>query len=93
MSHGLTTHVLDLTKGIPAAHLKVELWQIPEVKEGRQWLGSALTNKQGRIESGLLNEIVTGEYEMIFLLESIIKLAGLVLLTPYFLMKFQFGLL
>jgi len=84
MSHGLTTHVLDLTKGIPAAHLKVELWQILGVKEGRKWLGRALTNKQGRIESGLLDEIVTGEYEMIFFIGKYYQTSGTSLSDPIF---------
>ncbi len=84
MRYGLTTHVLDLTNGIPAADLKVELWQIPELNATKQLLGTALTNKQGRIETGFLNEIITGEYELAFFIGKYYQSRGTNLADPIF---------
>jgi 5-hydroxyisourate hydrolase len=61
---GLTTHVLDTMRGIPAAGMKIELWSVDQSK----MLKSAQTNSDGRIDSPLLasEEMTTGNYELIF---------------------------
>ncbi|MCM2533039.1 hydroxyisourate hydrolase [Neobacillus pocheonensis] len=65
MSGGLTTHVLDLTNGMPASNLKIELWQLEPV---RTLLKTVNTNKDGRVDSPLLSDdqMKVGEYELIF---------------------------
>ncbi|WP_276731016.1 hydroxyisourate hydrolase [Bacillus sp. (in: firmicutes)] len=61
----LTTHILDLTCGKPAANVKIELKRLGEeailVKE-------ASTNADGRVDAPLLadEELVSGEYVMEF---------------------------
>ncbi|MBL6008284.1 hydroxyisourate hydrolase [Bacillus halotolerans] len=61
----LTTHILDLTCGKPAANVKIELKRLNEevipVKE-------AFTNDDGRVDAPLLagEELVSGEYVMEF---------------------------
>ncbi|MCY7952345.1 hydroxyisourate hydrolase [Bacillus inaquosorum] len=61
----LTTHILDLTCGKPAANVKIELKRLGEevifVKE-------AFTNDDGRVDAPLLTggELVYGEYVMEF---------------------------
>lgn len=61
----LTTHILDLTCGKPAANVKIELKRLHEevipVKE-------AFTNDDGRVDAPLLagEELVSGEYVMEF---------------------------
>ncbi|WP_416042837.1 hydroxyisourate hydrolase [Bacillus halotolerans] len=61
----LTTHILDLTCGKPAANVKIELKRLNEevipVKE-------AFTNDDGRVDTPLLagEELVSGEYVMEF---------------------------
>ncbi|MDP4525867.1 hydroxyisourate hydrolase [Bacillus halotolerans] len=61
----LTTHILDLTCGKPAANVKIELKRLGEevipVKE-------AFTNDDGRVDAPLLagEELVSGEYVMEF---------------------------
>lgn len=87
MRKGLTTHVLDLTNGIPASSLKVELWRILEKEKSHQWLTSAITNDQGRIDTGLLNEVEKGEYEMIFHLGHYYQKMGTPLADPIFFNK------
>src|SRR5689334_25104410 len=61
---GLSTHVLDLTRGRPAAGLTVELWRVgAEVP-----IKTVVTNADGRTDAPLLegDEFVAGEYELIF---------------------------
>ncbi len=61
----LSTHVLDLTTGKPAAGMKVELWRrgptLALVK-------SVVTNADGRTDAPLLGEkeMTAGGYELVF---------------------------
>ena len=64
MNAKLSTHVLDLTRGQPAAGMKIEL---------REWATGALlkeviTNADGRTDTPLLDaaELRAGEYELLF---------------------------
>ena len=62
----LTTHVLDLARGRPAAGMRVELWRLdPEPR----LLKSAATNADGRTDAPLLEgaQMAAGAYEIVFL--------------------------
>ncbi|MGD9738941.1 MAG: hydroxyisourate hydrolase [Bauldia sp.] len=61
----LTTHVLDLTRGAPAAGLAVELWRLDEPPVR---LGAAITNADGRLDAPLLDgpAVAPGTYELRF---------------------------
>ena len=61
---GLTTHVLDTMRGIPAAGMKIELWSLDQAKI----LKSVETNSDGRTDSPLLSgdEMTAGYYELVF---------------------------
>ncbi|MBP3038566.1 hydroxyisourate hydrolase [Bacillaceae bacterium Marseille-Q3522] len=63
---GLTTHVLDLAHGRPAAQVKVELFRVEKGKH--TWLKEAFTNEDGRLDEPLLTtgEMQIGEYELTF---------------------------
>jgi len=61
----LSTHVLDLTTGRPAAGMRIELWK----NDGKHTMLKAVaTNADGRTDAPLLNaeEITVGSYELIF---------------------------
>jgi hydroxyisourate hydrolase len=64
--HGkLSTHVLDLTRGAPAAGLKIELWR----QDGTpRLLKTVITNADGRTDEPLLRaaEVAAGAYELVF---------------------------
>lgn len=62
MSAKLSTHVLDLTRGKPAAGMTIELFH------GGKLLKKIVTNADGRTDAPLLaaNEMATGEYELHF---------------------------
>ncbi len=68
MKTGITTHVLDLVKGVPASNILVELWSCKGKNES-ELLSSGYTNEDGRVESPLLTEIIQGEYELVFYVE------------------------
>jgi 5-hydroxyisourate hydrolase len=56
----LTTHVLDLARGRPAAGVAIELLRDGEV------VTSAITNADGRTDGPLLESLEAGEYELRF---------------------------
>jgi 5-hydroxyisourate hydrolase len=64
---GITTHVLDTTRGCPAAGIPVALdFQISE----RDWkpLGKAITDAEGRVRvfEGTGDELISGIYRLSF---------------------------
>src|SRR5437773_7586771 len=69
MSARLTTHVLDIAQGRPAAGIVVELWSIAPQSGERTLLGAARTNNIGRTGTPLLAErdLEVGVYELVFL--------------------------
>jgi len=66
MQGQLTTHVLDLAQGIPAAGMIIELWRYTD--SGKVLIVSQVTNLDGRTELPLLSaeQMQSGEYELVF---------------------------
>jgi len=64
---GLTTHVLDLVRGGPAAQVRVELYEI-EPGGTRKLVGVETTNSDGRTDRPLIApaEARAGEFELFF---------------------------
>jgi 5-hydroxyisourate hydrolase len=62
----LTTHVLDIALGQPAAGLKIELYRI---ESGRTHLATTITNEDGRCQAPMLSgdTYLSGAYELVFL--------------------------
>jgi 5-hydroxyisourate hydrolase len=56
----LTTHVLDVARGRPAAGVTIELVR------GEEVVATAVTNADGRTDAPLLEELEAGEYELRF---------------------------
>lgn len=67
MNGCLTTHVLDLMKGIPAKKLKIELWCFG-TDNSRTFIRTVHTNNDGRVDSPLLSDhsFQVGQYELVF---------------------------
>jgi len=63
MSNGLSTHVLDLQNGIPAAGLAYILYLL--APNGRQKLAEGATDADGRGQL-LAGSLATGLYELVF---------------------------
>lgn len=61
----ISTHVLDLELGVPAAGLPVALFRLEE--DGRPELVSELvTDADGRIRTLLSGELQVGDYQLVF---------------------------
>ena len=62
---GITSHVLDTSRGVPAANIEVQL----QIRQGNEWkeIGKGVTNHDGRISDPLVEELEAGHYRIIFL--------------------------
>ncbi|WP_141433598.1 hydroxyisourate hydrolase [Bacillus sp. 03113] len=94
MTKGLSTHVLDLTHGIPAANLKIELWKLNQSGNEKEHVQTVLTNEQGRVETNLLSKFESGTYELLFYVGDYFKEKGIQLKEPLFLnqVPLRFGI-
>ena len=63
---GLSTHVLDTSKGKPAAELKIELYKILDTE--KILIKTVLTNEDGRIDGSLISaeNLEETHYELLF---------------------------
>ena len=66
----LTTHVLDVARGRPAAGVAIELVRGGEV------LAAAVTNADGRTDAPLLDRLERGVYELRFAVGDYFEAAG-----------------
>lgn len=71
----LSTHVLDLTTGKPAAGLKLELWRHGSTPS---LLKAVTTNADGRTDTPLLAaaEMVAGTHELVFFVQDYFAARG-----------------
>ncbi len=91
----LSTHVLDIAHGRPAAGLYVELYRIGPAGE-RIFITAASTNADGRTDQPLLasETIAVGLYELVFHVAAYFKAQGVPLPDPPFLdeVPIRFGI-
>ncbi|HVS53557.1 MAG TPA: hydroxyisourate hydrolase [Opitutaceae bacterium] len=71
----LSTHVLDLTCGRPAAGMKIELWRRGKTPA---LLKTVVTNADGRTDEPLLaaEAMVVGSYELLFCVKAYFAARG-----------------
>ena len=64
----LSTHVLDLSKGRPAAGVEIALFVVETDGERRRLVKIVRTNADGRTDGPLLSgaEMATGTFELVF---------------------------
>ena len=62
---GITSHILDTSRGVPAANIEVQL----ELKDGDQWqsVGGGTTNDDGRVADLMISAPATGHYRINFM--------------------------
>lgn len=92
---GLTTHVLDTARGIPAQGLKIELYRLSG--DARDKLKTVSTNADGRVDGGPMlggDAFREGEYELIFHAGDYLRMTGHSLPEPAFLdvIPIRFGI-
>jgi 5-hydroxyisourate hydrolase len=68
MTGSLTTHVLDIAQGCPAANMSIALWRLDSDSSGSQCLKTVRTDADGRTALPLLagDEMIVGTYELTF---------------------------
>ncbi|MBD8070103.1 hydroxyisourate hydrolase [Bacillus sp. PS06] len=86
---GLTTHILDITHGKPAANVNIDLYVAVESSTSLEFRKTVTTNEDGRIDAPLLTdeELTVGEYELIFHIGDYFRTKSLELAEPHFLEK------
>jgi 5-hydroxyisourate hydrolase len=64
---GLTTHVLDVTRGAPAKGVRIELYEL-EAGAGRRLVTETTTNADGRTDKPLIGaeQARVGRFELLF---------------------------
>ncbi len=83
---GLTTHVLDITRGVPARGVRVELFELGD--DGARLLVTlATTNADGRTDKPLIgpNDARVGKFELVFHAGPYFRAQGAKLPDPPFL--------
>ena len=83
---GLTTHVLDTTRGRPAAGVAIDLYELPS-DGARALIAQAVTNSDGRTDSPLIPaaQARVGQFELVFHIGDYFRKAGVALPEPAFL--------
>ena len=83
---GLTTHVLDLTRGAPARGVRVELYELTQ-GGARKLIADVMTNADGRTDKPLITlaESRVGRFELVFHAGDYFRREGAELADPPFL--------
>ena len=83
---GLTTHVLDATRGQPARGVAIELYQLAS-DGARTLLAATRTNADGRLDAPLIgaDEARVGGFELVFHVGAYFRAVGTPLADPPFL--------
>ena len=86
MSPGLTTHVLDTSRGRPAAGLRIDLSRV-EADGRTRLVKSVTTNADGRCDAPLLGpaDMELGRYELLFHVGPYFRASGATSVDPPFL--------
>jgi 5-hydroxyisourate hydrolase len=81
----LSTHVLDLARGVPAAGVAIDLHAVED--GARRHITRAVTNADGRTEQPLLTgeRLQTGVYELTFHAGEYLQATGVTMTSPPFL--------
>ena len=87
MAGMLTTHVLDIMHGRPAANMQIQLSRFDHTREQWHPLKTVYTTDSGRTISPLLQgeEFIIGRYELVFRVNTYFTALNVVLPEPAFL--------
>lgn len=82
-SYQLSTHILDITKGLPFPNVEIKLYKLN--KDGQTWsfVAQGVTDKNGRIANFLPEDKNDGTYKLQFLTYKYFKSQGLNSIYPY----------
>jgi 5-hydroxyisourate hydrolase len=94
MELSLSTHILDISKGVPASGVKIKLFKL----ENENWLETetrelAVTDADGRVKSfKRIGESVFGTYKLKFEIAEYFNRLGCDTLYPFIEVKFSLSL-
>ena len=90
MARGISVHVVDVTRGLPAAGMRVEIFTL---EPARVRIAAGRLNATGALETEV-REIGVGTYEAVFHVGDYYRTLGLTLPEPPFLeeVPFRFGI-
>jgi 5-hydroxyisourate hydrolase len=74
MAATVSTHVLDIARGTPAAGISVGLFALDDE---RRLLNVAVTNRDGRTEAPLATDVPPGVYELVFAVTDYFELGAI----------------
>ncbi len=66
----LSTHVLDIARGVPASGIPIWLFVLEETAGERQLITQTLTDADGRTGSPLAIDLPSGTYEIVYAVEA-----------------------
>lgn len=91
MGGGVSIHVVDITRGVPASGLLVELYALDG---GRRRIGGGALGPRGTLEDQRLDAVGRGTYEAVFHVAAFYRRLGHELPDPPFLdaVPFRFGI-
>ena len=91
---GISIHVIDVSRGVPAAGMAVEVWQLDAGGQSR--ISAGVIGAQGHYddEALLTRKLQPGRYAARFEIGTYYRAAGIALPEPAFLesVAFEFGL-
>lgn len=92
---GLTTHVLDVTRGGPAEGVRIRLYQL-ETPDQRKLVAEVATNADGRTDAPLIGagQSRAGRFELVFEVGDYFRRQGAIVAEPPFLdvVPIRFGI-
>lgn len=96
MAGGVSIHVVDVSRGVVAAWMRVELYSIdPADTNARRLIAGGIISARGVLEEDALNKrFAAGQYEAVFHVAAYYRAAGVVLPTVPFLdlVTYRFGI-
>lgn len=95
MAGGISVHAVDVTSGLPAAGLKVMIFQIDREIDQAKLLAEGALTAQGTLEHLIVNEkMMSGTYEAVFYIGDFYRQLGYPLPNVPFLdrVPYRFGI-
>jgi 5-hydroxyisourate hydrolase len=88
MAATLSTHVLDIARGLPAAGISVDLFALDGE---RKLLNVVVTNHDGRTDSPLATDLGPGTYELVFAVTDYFEVVGVQAFFDEIPVRFRIG--
>lgn len=82
-SYQLSTHILDITKGLPVPNVEIRLYKLDKDEVTWKFISKGITDKNGRISNFLPGTKNDGTYKLQFFTYKYFQSQGLKSIYPY----------